>query len=201
LFSKFYILPLFYLVTTGRLDTNWQFHKTHDPLINSICFANYITIFPAIWIQYGWHTIIAFVLYSFIVRRQPLPNLHRWLKPGFLIVMVFTAIKMTFELLGIFYKPMELSQYYSSLILISVVPIYVGFIYGNTLYVLARGGPAMTPATRTIRDRLLAMSSYLVVVAVIRGITLSFGLGGNIPPMTMIVVTNSSFTLWGFMDR
>lgn len=158
-------------------------------------------ILPAIWLQIGWHSIIAYVLHAFISHHQPLQSLHSRLKPGFILVIVAVVIKTVLEQLGYFYEPMATVQYYSFLVYNFGVTLFILWMYGTSLYALAKGGPAMAPTTKAIRDRLLAICTFLVVELVTRGVMISLRLAGHKPPVLYQALCNLVWLIWGFMDR
>jgi len=101
----------------------------------------------------GWHAVVATLLHQFIARQRPLSILYHHLKPGLIVVVVVVTIKMTVDVVGIFYPPLATSRYYSSITVHCIIPFYVAIMYSSILFSLARGGAALAPVNRIIRDR------------------------------------------------
>jgi len=115
--------------------------------------------------------------------------------------VVLVTIKMTVDVVGIFYAPMAASRYYSSIAVHCFVPTYVSIMYGSLLFCLARGSAALAPMNRVIRDRLIALSTYLMIQLMSRAILVSFTVRQRKAPIPFQVFSNVIILLWGFSDR
>jgi len=76
--------------------------------------------------------------------------------------VVVVLLKTSTDLWGFFYLPMKFLPWYTTTSLFFFLFLYILIIYGTSVVALCWGQASIAPTARTIRNRLLAVSTYLV---------------------------------------